>query len=347
MKTKSLLFFLVISLRLAISAQPNTVLKYMVSARLILNEDKKVLLLRNDTFSIYTTATAFSDVCTNAIKKDDNEGDKALLAILANNTSYSVDMNKSFLTEESKAKLTLRIADILESRNCEVFNRVARHCEQKVIIEKYATPFVSGRRFKTEKGSIILETVDTTDAWGKLVPIDIENDSVEYFKWGKIIFDTNYLKEEAFNEYFAIQKGQSKPVKMRAQMNRDSLEVITKIHVRGNRNVFAIVQEYLYDTTQTNMRSGYVTHYFRKGNTFAIERKYCFVNSKLNNELICRRELEYFTRNLRSVYQELQVTNKVGDGFADEELQYPIDIPRYEIKQDARSQLLWYGIDFK
>ena len=116
--------------------------------------------MENDTFLVVTTYNLFIDNCKLFIKEHDIDWDKDLLKLFAADNSKIIYADSLIKTNMNKSRLIFRIADLLETGKCLVYNKQTRALEKVAFTETYSTSFVSGRRIKTKDKYLILETVD-------------------------------------------------------------------------------------------------------------------------------------------------------------------------------------------
>lgn len=133
-----------------ISLQPDTFIK----------SKKRIPLFESDTFIVYSS---FDLVVTN-IKKHINEyeieEDKLLLDKFVN-TSKSFDRNLKAIQDDKvlKSRLDFRTAELIQQRECLVYNKIFKRFETIVFIIKYIKNWWIGIRFSTESNLQIMDIV--------------------------------------------------------------------------------------------------------------------------------------------------------------------------------------------
>ena len=116
--------------------------------------------METDTFIVFTTYKLFFDNCKLFIKKHDIDWDKDLLKLFTADNSKIIYADSLTKTNMNKARLIFRMADLLESGQCLVYNKQKKQLEKLVDIGTYTTSFVNGRRIRNKDKQLILETVD-------------------------------------------------------------------------------------------------------------------------------------------------------------------------------------------
>ena len=135
--------------------------KLLTDSITLLKEDRIVVLLETDTFKVISTHKRFINNCKQWIEKHNVEWDKSLLELFLYDCSNPVYAQQVTKTKLQKLRLDFRISDLLEEGDCLVIYKPTKQIIDKVIVEKYTTKYVSGRKFKTGNNHIILETVDS------------------------------------------------------------------------------------------------------------------------------------------------------------------------------------------
>jgi hypothetical protein len=158
---KILIFAIAILCTYLSYGQSNKSKTISLDSTIIKKRYKTILLMENDTFSIFTTYQIFIENCENWINKHNIEWDKDLLSLITKDkSSYMIDANKIIKTNKQKSRLMFRISDLIEAGNCNVFNRITKKKERAIDIEYFQTKFVYGRRFWTSDKILIFEIID-------------------------------------------------------------------------------------------------------------------------------------------------------------------------------------------
>jgi|GEM_PF-6879997 len=134
--------------------------KQLLDSTTLTQNSRTVILMENETFIVFTTYKLFVDNCKLFIKEHDLDWDKDLLKLFTADNSKIIYADSLTKTNMNKSRLIFRMADLLESGQCLVYNKQKKLLEKLVDTEIYTTSFVNGRRIKTKEKYLILETVD-------------------------------------------------------------------------------------------------------------------------------------------------------------------------------------------
>ena len=121
---------------------------------------KRIPIFESDTFTVYST---FDLVVTNIKKHIDEyevEEDKLLLDKFFN-TSKSFDRNLKDIQDDKilKSRLDFRTAELIQRRECLVYNKMSEKFEARVFITNYLKNWWTGIRFSTESSLQIMDLV--------------------------------------------------------------------------------------------------------------------------------------------------------------------------------------------
>ena len=123
-------------------------------------EGRIIVLVETDTLKIISTYERFTENCKRWILKHDIEWDKNLLALFHDNCSNPIIVKNIALTKLQQSRLNFRISDLLEEGACLVIYKPTKQAINNVIIEKYMTKYIYGRKIKMDDNYIILNIVD-------------------------------------------------------------------------------------------------------------------------------------------------------------------------------------------
>jgi hypothetical protein len=134
--------------------------KQLLDSTTLTKNTRTIILLENDTFVVFTTYKLFVYNFKLFIKEHDLDWDKDLLKLFTTNNSKIIYADSLTKTNMNKSRLIFRMANLLESGQCLVYNKQKKILEKLVDTEIYTTSFIIGRRIKTKEKYLILETVD-------------------------------------------------------------------------------------------------------------------------------------------------------------------------------------------
>ncbi len=140
--------------------QTNESTKQLLDSTTLTQNSRTVILMETDTFIVFTTFKLFVDNCKQFIKEHDLDWDKDLLKLFTADNSIIIYADSLTKTNMNKSRLIFRMADLLESGQCLVYNKHKKLLEKLVDIETYTTSFVNGRSIRNKDKQLILETVD-------------------------------------------------------------------------------------------------------------------------------------------------------------------------------------------
>ena len=155
----TLLTLFIASTFVSFGQSTNTV-KNLLDSALITQSNRTVILMETDTFLLLTTYKLFKDNCKLFIKEYDLDWDRDLLKLFIGNKSKIIYADSITKTAMNKSRLIFRMADLLESGNCLVYNKKKKRLEKTVATEIYSTKFITGRAFMTKENFLIFKTED-------------------------------------------------------------------------------------------------------------------------------------------------------------------------------------------
>ena len=121
---------------------------------------KRIPLFESDTFIVYST---FNLVVTNIQKFIDEhevQEDKLLLDKFFN-TSKSFDRNLEDIQNDQvlKSRLDFRTAELIQRRECLVYNKMAKKFETMILVTNYIKNWWTGIRFSTQSNQQIMDII--------------------------------------------------------------------------------------------------------------------------------------------------------------------------------------------
>jgi len=148
-----------------IKISDNTIdtIKNLMDSTMFSKESRKILLLETDSYIIQTTYELFIYTCVKFIKENKIEEDKYLLKLFINNRSRSINAKKLVNNWKIKERLKFRIADLIESGDCILYNKTNKHLERIILKNNFSRSQIYGRQFITIDKHLILETVDAIE----------------------------------------------------------------------------------------------------------------------------------------------------------------------------------------
>ena len=119
---------------------------------------KRIPLFESDTFTVYST---FDLVVTNIKKFSEEYGveeDKLLLDKFFN-TTKSFERNLQDIQNDPvlKSRLQFRTADLIQKRECLVYNKISKKFESMIFVTNYIKNWWTGLRFSTQSNQQILD----------------------------------------------------------------------------------------------------------------------------------------------------------------------------------------------
>jgi hypothetical protein len=118
----------------------------------------RIPLFETDTFTVYST---FDFVVANIKRFGDEyavEEDKLLLDKFFN-TSKSLDRNLEDIQNDRvlKSRLQFRTADLIQNRECLVYNKMSKKFETMILVTNYIKNWWTGIRFSTQSNQQIMD----------------------------------------------------------------------------------------------------------------------------------------------------------------------------------------------
>lgn len=120
--------------------------------------NKRIILLDNNSFTVYSTFDLVVENLKNFINLHDIEEDKELLNKFFN-TAKSFERNMQDIQNDPKLKgrLEFRTVDLLEQGKCIVYNKTNKTYVSQVLRSKYTKDWWTGIRFSTIDNQTIMD----------------------------------------------------------------------------------------------------------------------------------------------------------------------------------------------
>ena len=136
--------------------------KYLLGQKILSSNRKAYVLIENDSFIVSTDFEKLRDAFRpRLLKKKDFDEEKDLFKEIAEHRNdCPIYVNRIAKSRKSEHRLVYIIADLFESGDCVVYNKMMQRLETKVTIEADSSPMgYDGRKFLVG-GIEILKTVD-------------------------------------------------------------------------------------------------------------------------------------------------------------------------------------------
>jgi hypothetical protein len=121
---------------------------------------KRIPIFDSPTFSVYSTFDLVVTSIKMHIDEHDVEEDKLLLKKFFN-TSKSFDRNLKDIQDDQvlKSRLAFRTVQLIQQRECLIYNKISKKFESKVIVTNYIKNWNTGIRFSTESALQIMDII--------------------------------------------------------------------------------------------------------------------------------------------------------------------------------------------
>ena len=158
----SVLYILLIPILLFSCKKEKNRSKTLLGQNSFSKTNKAYILVENDSFIVSTTLEKLKDVFKPWISKENNiSEDKELYNdIIKQDSANPVFVNRIAEPWKYERRLIYKIADLFETGNCLVFNKMTQHVEDRIIIKEYQSPVgYDGRKFYIGE-IVIFKTMD-------------------------------------------------------------------------------------------------------------------------------------------------------------------------------------------
>ena len=125
-----------------------------------IKKSKRIILFQSDTFIVYSTFDLTVSNIKKFIDEYEVEEDKQLLDKFFN-TSKSLDRNLDDIRDDKAlaSRLDFRIADLIQRRECLIYNKIEKAFESDVIMTNYILNYWTGVRFATKANQQIIDII--------------------------------------------------------------------------------------------------------------------------------------------------------------------------------------------
>ena len=119
---------------------------------------KRIPLLESDSFTIYSSFNLLVANVKSFIDEHEIEEDILLLNCLLN-TSKSLERNLEDIKNDKtlKSRLDFRTADLIQRRNCLVYNKSLKLFESMIFVTNYVKNWWTGIRFTNQADRLIMD----------------------------------------------------------------------------------------------------------------------------------------------------------------------------------------------